>query len=196
MDQEPPARRRESPAPSILRLSLVVYAAVLLATALAVGTWLWMRKAADLPIEPSPHLPSGAIVSRMILIPGGTIHDQPGGKPFYIDTTEVTNAEFCAVIHCADASLAPGRPAVNVTVAQARQYASYKGKRLPTAQEWERAAREANPAYRITGNVWDLVESPAGPGAEALSGGQLKPTRPIGEHQSAPDIGFRCVRDG
>jgi hypothetical protein len=191
MDQKPPGRVRESPTPSILWLSVVVYAAVLFTTALAVGAWLWMRKAGDVPIEPSPHGLGGVIVATMILIPGGS-----GGKPFYIDTTEVANADFCAVIHCADPSLAPGLPAVNVTVAQARQYASYKGKRLPTALEWERAAREANPAFRMSGNIWDLVESPAGPRAEALAGaGQFKPARLISEHYSGLDIGFRCVKD-
>ena len=68
---KPPARVRESPTPSILRLSLVVYAAVVLTTALAVATWLWMRKTGEIPIEPSPHLPGGALISRMIRIEGG-----------------------------------------------------------------------------------------------------------------------------
>ena len=36
---------------------------------------------------------------------------------------------------------APDLPVVRVTVAQAREYAAWKGKRLPTALEWERAAR-------------------------------------------------------
>jgi hypothetical protein len=195
-DREPLVRVRESPTPSILRLSLVVYAAVALTTVLAVGTWVWMRKAGDIPIEPSPHLPGGAMVSRMILIPSQTFQDKPARKQFYIDTAEVTNAEFCAIIHCADASLAPGLPAVNMTAVQAREYANYKGKRLPTALEWERAARDANPAYRMARDVWDLVESPAGPIAEALgSDGVLKPARLIPERYSAPDIGFRCVKD-
>jgi len=188
---KPPPRVRESPAPSILRLSLVVYAAVALTTVLAVVAWVWMGKAGDFPIEPSPHLPGGAIVSRMILIPGSGAE-----KAFYIDTAEVTNAEFCAIIHCADTALPPNQPVVNVTMAQARQYASYKGKRLPTMLEWERAARAANPAYRLSRDIWDLVEGPAGPSAEALaSDGQPKPSRPIPERHSAPDIGFRCAKD-
>jgi hypothetical protein len=191
-DPKPPVRVRESPTPNILRLSLVVYAAVLLTTAIAVGTWLWMRKAADIPIEPSPHLPGGAIVSRMILIQGDATV-----KPYYIDTTEVTNAEFCAIIHCADASLTPSFPAVNMTVAQARQYASYKAERLPTELEWERAARDASPRFQMRGNVWDLVEGRGTSSAEALVvfAGELKPPRPIPEGFSAPDVGFRCAKD-
>jgi formylglycine-generating enzyme required for sulfatase activity len=140
---------RESPKPSILRLSLLVYAIVAFTTVLAVGAWLWMRKAADVPIEPSPRGPAGRRVASMILIPGGTFLAGPDEHPatlkaFYIDATEVTNADFCAIIHCADASAAADLPAVNVTVAQAREYAKYKGERLPTALEWERAARGAN----------------------------------------------------
>jgi hypothetical protein len=195
-------RLRESPTPSILRLSLVVYAAVLLTTAIAVGTWLWMRKAADIPIGPSPRGAGGVLVSPMILIPGGTFlagadRHPVTLKPFYIDTTEVTNADFCSIIHCADISLAPDLPAVNMTVAQAREYASYKGKRLPTALEWERAARDANSAYRTAGNIWELVEGPSAPGAQALFifAGVLRPARPIRQGSSAPDVGFRCAKD-
>jgi len=195
-------RIRESPTPSILRVSLVVYAAVLLTTAIAVGTWLWMRKAADIPIAPSPRGMGGALVSPMIPIPGGMFlagadKNPVTLKPFFIDTTAVTNADFCAVIHCAESPTAPDLPAVNMTVAQAREYASYKGKRLPTALEWERAARDANPAYRMVGNIWELVENPGAPGAQALSifAGVLRPPRPIPEGSSARDVGFRCAKD-
>jgi formylglycine-generating enzyme required for sulfatase activity len=139
---------RESPTPSILRLSLVVYATVAVTTVLAVVVWLWMRKSPDVPIAPSPRV-GGNVVSRMISIPGGTFLAGPDKhpetlKPFEIDATEVTNGEFCAVIHCADSTSAPDLPAVNLTVAQAREYAKYKGERLPTAFEWERAARGTN----------------------------------------------------
>jgi len=181
-------RIRESPTPSILRLSLVTYAAVLLTTAIAIGAWLWMRKAPDIPIEPSPRRQGGALVSSMILI--------PGDKPFYIDTAEVTNAEFCAVIHCADTSRRPELPAVNITVAEARQYASYKGKRLPTAAEWERASSVENPAYQHAGNsIWEMVEGAGPHQASALSRVPGAIAVPVPEGYSSEHVGFRCARD-
>ena len=85
----------------------------------------------------------------MIYYPGGAFPFGPDDKPvnlgpFYIDETEVSNAEyagFCRATGCAPPVGAPDLPVVNVTIVQARWYAQWKGRRLPTAQEWERAAR-------------------------------------------------------
>ena len=61
---------------------------------------------------------------------------------FYIDTYEVTNAEFQAFdpTH----AYAEGKediPATGITLQEARDYAASVGKRLPTKAEWEKAAR-------------------------------------------------------
>jgi formylglycine-generating enzyme required for sulfatase activity len=88
-------------------------------------------------------------VPGMIYYPGGAFPFGPNKKPvnlgpFYIDETEVSNAdyaEFCRATGCAPPSGPGDEPVVEVTIAQARSYARWKGRRLPTAQEWERAAR-------------------------------------------------------
>lgn len=91
---------------------------------------------------------------NMVLIPGGEfimgfdgIPDESPQrkvtlKPFYIDRHEVTNAEYKAVIptHVYE----KGRdnyPVTNVSWEEARFFAEAVGKRLPTEEEWERAAR-------------------------------------------------------
>jgi len=103
--------------------------------ALAAAIYLWAHRVVAVP--------------GMIYYPGGAFPFGPDKKPvnlgpFYIDETEVSNAdyaEFCRATGCAAPTGAPDLPVVNVAIAQARAYAQWKGRRLPTAQEWERAAR-------------------------------------------------------
>ncbi len=113
-------------------LSLIAVIGVI---ALAAAIYLWAHRVVAVP--------------GMIYYPGGAFpfgpHDKPVNLgPFYIDETEVSNAEyaeFCRATGCAPPVGAPDLPVVNVTIVQARRYARWKGRRLPTAQEWERAAR-------------------------------------------------------
>jgi serine/threonine protein kinase len=92
------------------------------------------------------------VIAGMAYIPSGSFlsgeQNTPVSLPaFYIDETEVSNAdfaEFCNATGCAPPTAAADLPVVRVTVAQARDYAAWKGKRLPSALEWERAARGTN----------------------------------------------------
>ena len=59
-------------------------------------------------------------------------------------------ARFCSETHRdpPPGPAPPDLPVVNITIADAHAYAKWAGKRLPTAQEWEQAARgKKNSAY-------------------------------------------------
>jgi len=117
----------------------------------AMGALLWLRK--------SPGIPG------MIYFSAGSFRSGADRKAvtlpaFFIDETEVSNAdfaEFCRTTGCEPPAGPADLPVVNVTVSQARAFAQSKGKRLPTALEWERAARGID-GYRFP---WGDAEDPS-----------------------------------
>lgn len=117
------------------RLFVLVFVAAIVVAVIAVMVYVWLGR---IPAQPG-----------MLYVPEGTFLAGPDRKStqlnaFFIDETEVSNAdfaEFCRATGCAVPAGAPDLPVVNVTVAQARAFARWRGKRLPTQLEWERVAR-------------------------------------------------------
>ncbi len=81
--------------------------------------------------------------AEMVLVrAGGAV-----ARDFLIDRTEVTVGQFLrfcmgtkGVLPVQPRSSTPSHPEVNVTFIDAREYALWAGKRLPTPDEWQRAA--------------------------------------------------------
>lgn len=91
--------------------------------------------------EPIIRHPAGDLV----VVPKGEFQagadrHQASLPSFYIDKTEVTNAAFAAFAK-GNGTARPELPVVNVTLSEAEAFCAAAGKRLPTALEWEKAAR-------------------------------------------------------
>ncbi|MCI0489127.1 MAG: SUMF1/EgtB/PvdO family nonheme iron enzyme [Blastocatellia bacterium] len=140
------------------------------------------------PTPPSPPSPTApAVPEGMVLVASGTyiIGRDDGdelGKPaysvdlpaFYIDRTEVTNAAYKAFIDATGHKPPEGWeggtyeegqdewPVTGVTWQDAADYAAWAGKRLPTEEEWEAAARGTDGRIYSWGNEFDSTRANIG----------------------------------
>ncbi len=130
----------------------IVFTGVMAAIVIYLGFFLWRNR--------TPMIPG------MVYFPAGRLLAGPDKQPatleaFYLDQTEVSNAqfaEFCrATVSCPPPAADPNLPVVNVTMAQAREYAKWRGKRLPTQLEWERAVRSSDGVRYPWGDAEDPV---------------------------------------
>ncbi|MGA2328092.1 MAG: bifunctional serine/threonine-protein kinase/formylglycine-generating enzyme family protein [Bryobacteraceae bacterium] len=126
-------------------ISLAVAGAIMLAAA----AWLHFGPPGAQRLPTLLSTPTG----EMVLVPEGPFLSGPEKTQltlpgFYIDKTEVTNAAYARF--CTDKSRPlpelflkdhPYYPVVNITYVDAQEFAKWAGKRLPSLQEWEKAAR-------------------------------------------------------
>ncbi len=132
-------------------------------------------------IEPTPAPPAVPTPPvGMVLIPGGefTLGRDDGGPderparavvvgPFFLDQTEVTNEQYQKFLdetkYPAPPTWTGGRfpegterlPVTDVTWEDAMTYAKSTGKRLPSEEEWEFAARGTDGRIFPWGSVWE-----------------------------------------
>ena len=140
----------------------------------------------------------------MVLIPAGEFlmgaeDGLPDMRPmhrvyvsaYWLDQHEVTNRQYRQCMEsggCAppkdhsayDEAARADHPVTNVTWSQARNYCGWRGKRLPTEAEWEKAARGTDGRLYPWGNSDDMVKVRSRPSEPAKNG-----TVPVGSTEFA-----------
>jgi serine/threonine-protein kinase len=145
----------------------------------------------------------------MVYVPGGTftmgLNGRDGGdeyerpahqvtvKPFFMDSYEVTNEDYAKFIKETSHQQPPTwtnqtypsgaarKPVTSVTWDDARDYAAWAKKRLPTEEEWEFAARGTDNRRYPWGNEWRAGSANAdGAASGMVDVGTYKGTSPFG----------------
>ncbi len=101
--------------------------------------------------------------ARLVFLPG-----------FYIDRTEVTNAEYQRFDP--GHAFPPDRrdfPVVKCAKEDAERYATWAGKRLPTGDEWEKAARGSDGRLYPWGNSFDQTKANLGGSPDLVAVGSF-----------------------
>jgi serine/threonine-protein kinase len=133
----------------------------------------------------------------MVLIPRGKFMFGDGKKKielkeFYIDKYEVTNSQYKKFRpeHTFPAEKADF-PVVEITYFDAEEYCKWAGKRLPTAEEWEKAARGEDGRIFPWGNKFDSKNantSEAGTGGPVNVGSFKSGKSPYGVYDMSGNV--------
>jgi len=169
----------KKPAQAKPKTPLIAGIAFVTILTIVVALWLITNPAPSDPTPgPNPRVPVG-----MISVPGGEFkmgrddgsddgsdYEKPAHmvsvNSFFIDKYEVTNEQYAKYVrqtrynpppHWRDGAYAIGEanfPVVYVTWRDALNYCEWAGKRLPTEEEWEYAARGKENRLYPYGNEW------------------------------------------
>ncbi len=177
-----------APAPAS-RTWIYAVAGLLAVVILGVSIWTLLRTAGPevTPVPPTKELAPVISTStgRMLLVPAGAFKfgaaDQEVSLPdFYIDETEVSNRAYMAFCAARSKPLPenfrsdqPDFPVTNITYLDAQEFAEWAGKRLPTPEEWEKAARGTDGRSYPWGEQHDPSRAVVADNAE------LKPDGPV-----------------
>ena len=168
--QETPAPTTQIPQhenpPAKSRLpALTIAGALLLVTLATIAGVMFLKSPAPIPKqEPVANSKPQPVLEAAIQTPTGTMMLVPAGPflfgknkqsidlpAFYIDKTEVSNRAYAKFLSESGASEPegfdrdhPDLPVVNITFAEATAFAKWAQKDLPTAKQWEKAARGAD----------------------------------------------------
>ncbi|MGE0884662.1 MAG: SUMF1/EgtB/PvdO family nonheme iron enzyme [Blastocatellales bacterium] len=178
------------------KMPLVIGAIAITLLTIGVVTWLILRSSET----PAPNVTSGGLIipPDMVAIPGGDFmmgrdngsdYEHPAHKisvsPFFIDKYEITNEQYADFVRLNNRNAPknwingaplPGQdkfPVIYVSWYDARDYCLSRGKRLPTEEEWEFAARGRDNLLYPYGNEWRPDLSSASPSPEQI--GKLSP---------------------
>jgi formylglycine-generating enzyme required for sulfatase activity len=114
---------------------------------------------------------------------------KPNGAPwFYVDAKPVSAGTYREVFAGYDPAAKADAPVINVTYDEARSFATTRGGRLPTTEEWDAAAR--TPSFSAAEGVYEWIDSP----------GDQKTVRQRGVIQMRADakhrdVTFRMAKD-